>query len=215
MRAALEGILKRFDPAQLEAKLTQRSMLASLIPAKRKAGMWDVFTQLYGQISAEASDDFHELFGKEFLRAYNEHIDQLAGTDHDPGETSIRRVSGRGRGLSVQMELATLCPARRPQLQRGRCGHWHSDNHLCCVVADGAGGHGGGDKASKLAVQYILGAFAALPKSSPEAIERMIVDANRSIIQHRADDRACRTCTAQWSPCSWTSTTTSAPGAMR
>ena len=40
--------------------------------------MWEVFTQLYGQISAEASDDFHELFGKEFLRAYNEHIDQLA-----------------------------------------------------------------------------------------------------------------------------------------
>ena len=78
MRAALEGILKRFDPAQLEGKLTQKSMLASLIPAKRKAGMWDVFMQLYGQISAEASDDFHELFGKEFLRAYNEHIDQLA-----------------------------------------------------------------------------------------------------------------------------------------
>jgi FHA domain-containing protein len=40
--------------------------------------MWDVFTELYGQISSEASDDFHELFGKEFLRAYNEHIDQLA-----------------------------------------------------------------------------------------------------------------------------------------
>jgi len=77
MRAALEGILKRFDPAQLEGKLTQKSVLSSLLPGKRKAGMWDLFTQLYGQISAEASDDFHELFGKEFLRAYNEHIDQL------------------------------------------------------------------------------------------------------------------------------------------
>lgn len=78
MRAALEGILKRFDPAVLEAKLTQKSVLASILPAKRKARMWDVFTELYGQISSEASDDFHELFGKEFLRAYNEHIDQLA-----------------------------------------------------------------------------------------------------------------------------------------
>ena len=79
MRAALEGILKRFDPAILEGKLTQKkSMLSSLIPAKRKAQMWDVFTELYGQISSEASDDFHELFGKEFLRAYNEYIDQLA-----------------------------------------------------------------------------------------------------------------------------------------
>lgn len=78
MRAALEGILKRFDPAVLEGKLTQKSVLASILPAKRKARMWDVFTELYGQISSEASDDFHELFGKEFLRAYNEHIDQLA-----------------------------------------------------------------------------------------------------------------------------------------
>jgi FHA domain-containing protein len=78
MRAALEGILKRFDPAGLEGKLTEKSFLASIIPAKRKARMWDAFTEMYGQISAEASDDFHELFGKEFLRAYNEHIDQLA-----------------------------------------------------------------------------------------------------------------------------------------
>ena len=78
MRAALEGILKRFDPAILESKLTQKSVLSTLLPAKRKARMWDVFTDLYGQISSEASDDFHELFGKEFLRAYNEHIDQLS-----------------------------------------------------------------------------------------------------------------------------------------
>ena len=78
MRAALEGVLNRFDPAVLEGKLTQKSVLASLLPASRKARMWDVFTELYGQISAEASDDFHELFGKEFLRAYEAYIDRLA-----------------------------------------------------------------------------------------------------------------------------------------
>jgi len=78
MRAALEGVLKRFDPAVLEGKLTQKSVLSSLLPGARKARMWDVFTELYGQISAEAADDFHELFGKEFLRAYEAHIDQLA-----------------------------------------------------------------------------------------------------------------------------------------
>lgn len=78
MRAALEGVLKRFDPAELEGKLTQKSVLATLLPASRKARMWDVFTELYGQISAEASDDFHELFGKEFLRAYEAYIDRLS-----------------------------------------------------------------------------------------------------------------------------------------
>lgn len=78
MRAALEGVLQRFDPAQLEGKLTQKkSMLGGLLPATRKARMWDVFQELYQQISEEAADDFHELFGKEFLRAYEAHIDQL------------------------------------------------------------------------------------------------------------------------------------------
>jgi hypothetical protein len=92
--------------------------------------------------------------------------------------------------LIVQMELATLSRRGGRNYNEDACGHWHSDSHLCCVVADGAGGHGGGDKASKLAVQFILGAFAGTPEGTPEAIERMILATNRSIIQHRADDRA-------------------------
>jgi len=78
MKAALEVILKRFDPSVLEGRLTQKkTMLSALLPATRKAKMWDVFTELYSQISVEAADDFHELFGKEFLRAYESYIDKL------------------------------------------------------------------------------------------------------------------------------------------
>ncbi|MEO7151826.1 MAG: type VI secretion system-associated FHA domain protein TagH [Burkholderiaceae bacterium] len=78
MRAALEGVLLRFQPAALEAKLTQKSVLDSLLPSGRKARMWDLFNELYTQISSEAADDFHELFGKAFLKAYQAHIDELA-----------------------------------------------------------------------------------------------------------------------------------------
>ena len=81
MRAALEGVLLRFEPAALEAKLTQKSVLDSLLPSSRKARMWDLFNELYGQISAEASDDFHALFGKAFLKAYQQHIDELSKAD--------------------------------------------------------------------------------------------------------------------------------------
>ena len=88
------------------------------------------------------------------------------------------------------MEVATLTRRGGRNYNEDACGHWHSDSHLCCVVADGAGGHGGGDKASKLAVQFILGAFAAAPGGSAEAIQHMIVSTNRSIIQHRSDDRS-------------------------
>jgi FHA domain-containing protein len=77
MRAALAGMLERFDPAELEGRLTQRSGLMSLLPGSRKARMWEIFTEHYAQISEEAEDDFHSLFGKAFLAAYEEHIDQL------------------------------------------------------------------------------------------------------------------------------------------
>jgi FHA domain-containing protein len=77
MRAALEGLLARFDPSALESHLSQKSVLGSLLPNARKAQLWGVFQQEYAQIAKEASDDFQQLFGREFLRAYEDQIDQL------------------------------------------------------------------------------------------------------------------------------------------
>jgi FHA domain-containing protein len=77
MRAALDGVLRRFEPSVLEQRLTGKTMLDSLLPMNRKAKLWDMFTELYGDISKEAEDDFHALFGREFLRAYEEQIAQL------------------------------------------------------------------------------------------------------------------------------------------
>ncbi len=78
MRSALDGVLQRFDPAVLEKKInTRQSMLASLLPGSRKAQLWEQFQQLYVQLSAEAVDDFHQLFGKAFAQAYEAHIAEL------------------------------------------------------------------------------------------------------------------------------------------
>jgi len=77
MRAALEGVLQRFDPQQLEGKLTRRSAITNLIPAARKARLWESFQELFAQLSSEAQDDFDELFGKAFLRAYEAQLDRL------------------------------------------------------------------------------------------------------------------------------------------
>lgn len=79
MKAAFEGVLQRFDPQQLEAKLTRKSAIGSLIPATRKARLWELFQELFGQISKEAQDDFDELFGRAFLRAYEAQLDRLHG----------------------------------------------------------------------------------------------------------------------------------------
>lgn len=77
MRAALEGVLDRFTPAELEKRLTNKGMLDTLIPAARKAKLWDLYTQMYQEIAREAGDDFHKLFGKAFLKAYEEQVAAL------------------------------------------------------------------------------------------------------------------------------------------
>lgn len=90
----------------------------------------------------------------------------------------------------MQIDLAILSRRGGRNYNEDACGHWHSENHLCCVVADGAGGHGGGDHASKLAVQNILSTYAGVPDGSPSAIRRMIAQADRTIIEHRHDAAA-------------------------
>jgi FHA domain-containing protein len=81
MRAALAGVLERFDPAHLECRLTQKTVVDALLPINRKAKLWDLFAERYKDISHEAEEDFHVLFGKEFLRAYEAQIAKLEQDD--------------------------------------------------------------------------------------------------------------------------------------
>jgi len=82
MRAALNSVLGRFTPAQIEAQLSTRSLLDNVLPANRKAKLWDLFEQRYSDISREAEDDFHSIFGREFNKAYEAQIEQL-GRSHN------------------------------------------------------------------------------------------------------------------------------------
>ena len=84
MRAALAGVLKRFEPTALEERVVSRSVLDNILPGSRKARLWDLFEQMYGEISREAEDDFHALFGREFLRAYEEQVERLQA-EREPG----------------------------------------------------------------------------------------------------------------------------------
>jgi FHA domain-containing protein len=81
MRAALAGVLARFDPAQLEQRLTRKTVMGSVIPSSRRAKLWELYEQLYRDISREADDDFQTLFGREFLRAYEAQIEKLEQED--------------------------------------------------------------------------------------------------------------------------------------
>ncbi len=77
MRAALAGVLSRFEPAQLEGKLATKSVLDSLMPGSRKAKLWDLYLQHFESIRNDAQDDFHTFFGAAFVAAYEAQLDQL------------------------------------------------------------------------------------------------------------------------------------------
>jgi FHA domain-containing protein len=77
LRAAVEGMLDRFAPEALERKLVGTSVLDSVLPMNRKARLWDLYLQHHESIRSEAQEDFHTLFGKAFLAAYEQQVERL------------------------------------------------------------------------------------------------------------------------------------------
>jgi len=79
MRSAIGSVLDSFDPVQLEGRLVSRSVLDSVLPAQRRARLWDVFLEHYRALRTEALEDFERLYGEAFLRAYEDEIARRAG----------------------------------------------------------------------------------------------------------------------------------------
>lgn len=83
MEAALQDILKRFSPKMLETRLESDSILDNIIPGGKKAKYWDMFKLLFDQIAGEAEDDFQQLFGRKFSRAYEEQLGRLKNSQKE------------------------------------------------------------------------------------------------------------------------------------
>jgi type VI secretion system protein len=89
MRAALLGVLQRFDPAQLEKRLASQPLLDKLLPQNRKARMWDMVAEQHDGLVREAQDEFDRIFGRAFRVAYEEQLQK------------IRAATGKGRSSSA------------------------------------------------------------------------------------------------------------------
>jgi type VI secretion system protein ImpI/type VI secretion system protein len=67
MQAAVRAMFARLDPAPLRA---EAESARAVLPAQRKARAFEAYEALYGQLSAALADDFDNVFGKTFARAY-------------------------------------------------------------------------------------------------------------------------------------------------
>jgi predicted component of type VI protein secretion system len=91
MRSAIEAVLDRFDPASLEAQLSARTVFDSLVPAHRRARLWELYLEHYRSLREEAREDFHRLFGEAFREAYEAQERAL-----DPAHSSAAPGAGGG-----------------------------------------------------------------------------------------------------------------------
>lgn len=87
----------------------------------------------------------------------------------------------------MQFQVSVLCKPGGRVVNEDACGVWSSPTSgVCfCVVSDGAGGHGGGDVASKLVVERVLAWFRERPECSPEAIDAALRAANESVVNRQ------------------------------
>jgi len=76
MKAAMEALQKRFEPAGFAGLLPAPTFMDKINPARRKADMWDHFVEMFEDLSLESKDEFQNLFGKEFLAAYEREVER-------------------------------------------------------------------------------------------------------------------------------------------
>ncbi|MEO8859742.1 MAG: PP2C family serine/threonine-protein phosphatase [Burkholderiaceae bacterium] len=81
----------------------------------------------------------------------------------------------------LSLEIAILSEPGGRAYNEDACGYWSSERQFCCILADGAGGHGGGDIASRLAVQSLLTGFAAAPSASGPELSLLMRQTNQAV----------------------------------
>jgi len=87
-RAAVQAVLARFDPAALESRMEPDAMWDNLLPASRKARLWEQFGQRYAQAMLQSEGDFDSLFRRAFVKAYEAQVEELEGLapPHEPDQ---------------------------------------------------------------------------------------------------------------------------------
>ncbi|KPJ96024.1 MAG: hypothetical protein AMJ53_01600 [Gammaproteobacteria bacterium SG8_11] len=79
-QAAIAALLKRFQPEFLEDTFDRSVSRAGLLPGGKKAKYWDAYEDYYKNLAASVEDNFQNMFGEEFARAYENQVNRLLGS---------------------------------------------------------------------------------------------------------------------------------------
>lgn len=77
VQAAVQAMLAQFDPAQLEARLADASAIGLLLQGGRRARLWELYTERYGEIAEAARVRFMGDVDRAFATAYERKAREL------------------------------------------------------------------------------------------------------------------------------------------
>jgi PPM family protein phosphatase len=87
----------------------------------------------------------------------------------------------------VEIEIADLSKQGGRHYNEDAYGYWQDEQYIVCIVADGAGGHGGGDVAADIARQTVLHSFAAQPSLVEQQLREHLLHANAQVVASQAE----------------------------
>lgn len=87
----------------------------------------------------------------------------------------------------MEIEIVTLSRQGGRSYNEDVHGHWHDERYVACLVADGAGGHGGGDVAAATVRSSALGGFSAAPSLDQASLRALVEQANRDVVARQAE----------------------------
>jgi PPM family protein phosphatase len=87
----------------------------------------------------------------------------------------------------VEIEIITLSQQGGRTYNEDVHGQWNDGQYIACLVADGAGGHGGGDVAAGIARSSILGGFSANPQFNGDSLRALLLQANAAIVARQSE----------------------------
>lgn len=87
----------------------------------------------------------------------------------------------------MKMKIVTLSKKGGRAYNEDVFGEWSDGRFVACLVADGAGGHGGGDVAAATARTSMLDGFAAAPALDSASLRRLLEQANRDVVARQAE----------------------------
>ncbi|MDQ3059978.1 MAG: serine/threonine-protein phosphatase [Pseudomonadota bacterium] len=85
----------------------------------------------------------------------------------------------------MELKISVLSKPGGQTINQDAFGVWSNASACFCVISDGAGGHPGGEVASKLAVEQVLGWFYQTPALGADALAAALKSANDAIVNEQ------------------------------